>query len=132
MGKLPIRARLATTIGGAAGKMSRLGRPGDGGRGGVGAVDSDRMKPELFALLAADRQIVLVTGTNGKTTTTRLIPSALGALGQDVASNAFGANMEAGLAAALGRAPQAPFAVLEVDEAYMPAVLEATKALEGL
>src|ERR1019366_194451 len=87
-----------------------------------------RVEPELLALLAADRQVVLVTGTNGKTTTTRLITSALGALGQDVASNAFGANMEAGLAAALGQAPDAPFAVLEVDEAYLPAVLDATKA----
>ena len=63
---------------------------------------------------------MLVTGTNGKTTTTRLITAALGALGQEVASNAFGANMEAGLAAALGQAPDAPLAVLETDEKYLP------------
>ncbi len=126
MGKLPIRARLATTIGGAAGKMSRLAGRGDGSV--IGGVIGLRVEPELLSLLAADRQVVLVTGTNGKTTTTRLITSALGALGADVASNAFGANMEAGLAAALGQAPDAPFAVLEVDEAYMPAVLAATKA----
>jgi UDP-N-acetylmuramyl tripeptide synthase len=126
MGKLPIRARLATTIGGAAGKMSRLAGRGDGSV--IGGVIGLRVEPELLALLAADRQVVLVTGTNGKTTTTRLITAALGALGQEVASNAFGANMEAGLAAALGQAPDAPYAVLEVDEAYMPAVLEATKA----
>jgi lipid II isoglutaminyl synthase (glutamine-hydrolysing) len=126
MGKLPIRARLATTIGGAAGRMSRLAGRGDGSV--IGGVIGLRVEPGLLALLAADRQVVLVTGTNGKTTTTRLITSALGALGQDVASNAFGANMEAGLAAALAKAPDAPFAVLEVDEAYMPAVLEATKA----
>src|SRR5713226_686304 len=126
MGKLPIRARLATTIGGAAGRMSRLAGRGDGSV--IGGVIGLRVEPGLLALLAADRQVVLVTGTNGKTNTTRLITSALGALGQDVASNAFGANMEAGLAAALGQAPDAPFAVLEVDEAYMPAVLEATRA----
>jgi lipid II isoglutaminyl synthase (glutamine-hydrolysing) len=126
MGKLPIRARLATTLGGAAGRMSRLAGRGDGSV--IGGVIGLRVEPGLLALLAADRQVVLVTGTNGKTTTTRLITSALGALGQDVASNAFGANMEAGLAAALGQAPDAPFAVLEVDEAYMPAVLEATRA----
>jgi lipid II isoglutaminyl synthase (glutamine-hydrolysing) len=125
MGKLPIRARFATTIGGAAGRMSRLAGRGDGSV--IGGVIGLRVEPGLLALLAADRQVVLVTGTNGKTTTTRLITAALGALGQDVASNAFGANMEAGLAAALGKAPDAPFAVLEVDEAYMPAVLEATK-----
>ncbi len=94
MGKLPLRARLATTIGGAAGRMSRLTGRGDGSV--IGGVLSLRVEPDLLRLLSAGRQIVLVTGTNGKTTTTRLITAALGALGQDVASNAFGANMEAG------------------------------------
>jgi UDP-N-acetylmuramyl tripeptide synthase len=101
MGKLPMRARLATTIGGAAGTMSRLAGRGDGSV--IGGVIGLRLEPDLLALLSAGRQIVLVTGTNGKTTTTRLITAALGALGQDVASNAFGANMEAGLAAASSR-----------------------------
>ena len=77
-------------------------------------------------MLAAGRQVILVTGTNGKTTTTRLITAGLGALGQGVASNGFGANMEEGLAAALGQAPNAPYAVLEVDEKYLPRVLKAT------
>jgi UDP-N-acetylmuramyl tripeptide synthase len=126
MGKLPLRARLATTIGGAAGRMSRLTGRGDGSV--IGGVLSLRVEPELLKLLAADRQIVLVTGTNGKTTTTRLITAALGALGQEVASNAFGANMEAGLTSALGQARGAPFAVLEVDEKYMPAMLSVTSA----
>jgi UDP-N-acetylmuramyl tripeptide synthase len=71
--------------------------------------------------------VVLVTGTNGKTTTTRLVAAALGAHGQQVATNAFGANMEAGLASALGRSPHAPYAVLETDERYLPAVIEATR-----
>jgi lipid II isoglutaminyl synthase (glutamine-hydrolysing) len=124
MSKLPLRARLATSIGGAAGRVSRITGRGDGSV--IGGVLGLRVEPELLRLLAADRQVVLVTGTNGKTTTTRLITAALGALGQDVASNAFGANMEAGLASALGRAPDAPYAVLETDERYLPAVIEAT------
>ncbi len=124
MGKLPLRARVATTIGGAAGRMSRLAGRGDGSV--IGGVIGLRVEPQLLSLLAEGRQIVLVTGTNGKTTTTRLVTAALGALGQEVASNAFGANMEAGLTAALGRAPDAPFAVLEVDEKYLPAVVAAT------
>jgi lipid II isoglutaminyl synthase (glutamine-hydrolysing) len=124
MGKLPLRARLATTIGGAAGRMSRLAGRGDGSV--IGGVIGLRVEPQLLGLLAAGRQIVLVTGTNGKTTTTRLITATLGALGQEVASNAFGANMEAGLASALGQAPDAPMAVLEVDEKYVPAVVAAT------
>ena len=125
MGKLPLRARLATTIGGAAGRMSRLAGRGDGSV--IGGVIGLRMEPNLLALLAAGRQIVLVTGTNGKTTTTRLIAAGLTAFGLPVASNAFGANMEAGLTAALGRAPDAPLAVLEVDEKYLPAVIKATR-----
>jgi lipid II isoglutaminyl synthase (glutamine-hydrolysing) len=125
MSKLPLRARLATSIGGAAGRVSRLTGRGDGSV--IGGVLGLRVEPDLLRLLAVDRQVVLVTGTNGKTTTTRLISAALGALGQEVASNAFGANMEAGLASALGRAPDAPYAVLEVDERYLPAVIQATE-----
>jgi lipid II isoglutaminyl synthase (glutamine-hydrolysing) len=124
MGKLPIRARLATAVAGAAGRVSRLSGRGDGSV--IGGVVGLRMEPDLLRLLAADREIVLVTGTNGKTTTTRLITAAIESLGQAVASNAFGANMEAGLASALGRAPNAPFAVLEVDERYLPAIIDVT------
>ena len=123
---LPIRARLATTVGGAAGRASRLAGRGDGSV--IGGIIGLRLQPDLLSLLARGRQIVLVTGTNGKTTTTRLITAAVGTLGQQIASNAFGANMEAGLVAALARAPDATMAVLEVDEKYMPAVLTATSA----
>jgi len=124
MSKLPLRARVATAVGGAAGRVSRLTGRGDGSV--IGGALGLRVEPELLRLLAVGRQVVLVTGTNGKTTTTRLITAGLSALGQEVASNAFGANMEAGLASALGRAPDAPYAVLETDERYLPAVIEAT------
>jgi len=126
MSKLQLRARVATTIGEAAGRVSRLAGRGDGSV--IGGVIALRLEPGLLGMLAAGKQVVLVTGTNGKTTTTRLITAALESLGQQVASNAFGANMEAGLAAALGRAQDAPLAVLEVDEKYLPSVLAATAA----
>ncbi|HLI37059.1 MAG TPA: MurT ligase domain-containing protein [Streptosporangiaceae bacterium] len=126
MDKLPLRARFATTVGGAASRVSRLAGRGDGSV--IGGVIGLRLAPGLLAMLAQGRQIVLVTGTNGKTTTTRLVTAALGALGEEIASNAFGANMEAGLAAALGEAPDATIAVLEVDEKYVPSVLTATGA----
>jgi lipid II isoglutaminyl synthase (glutamine-hydrolysing) len=125
MSKLPLRARLATSISGAAGRVSRLTGRGDGSV--IGGVLGLRVEPDLLRLLAEDRQVVLITGTNGKTTTTRLVSAALGALGQEIASNAFGANMEAGLASALGRAQDAPYAALEVDERYLPAVIAATR-----
>jgi lipid II isoglutaminyl synthase (glutamine-hydrolysing) len=122
--RLPLSARLAATVGGAAGKASRLAGRGDGSV--IGGIIGLRLKPDLLNLLAQGRQVVLVTGTNGKTTTTRLISAALGTLGQQVASNAFGANMEAGLVSALAKAPDATLAVLEVDEKYIPAMLKAT------
>ena len=124
MGTLSLRARLATTIAGAAGTMSRLSGRGDGSV--IGGAIGLRVEPDLVRLLAAGRQIVLVTGTNGKTTTTRLITAAIESLGREVASNAFGANMEAGLVSALGRDRAAPFGVLEVDERYLAAMTEAT------
>jgi UDP-N-acetylmuramyl tripeptide synthase len=123
---LPFRARLATTVGGAAGRASRLAGRGDGSV--IGGIIGLRLKPDLLSLLARGRQVILVTGTNGKTTTTRLITAALGTLGQQIASNAFGANMEAGLVSALAKAPDATLAVLEVDEKYLPAMLKATNA----
>ncbi len=123
---LPLRARLATTVGGAAGRASRLAGRGDGSV--IGGVIGLRLKPDLLSLLARGRQVTLVTGTNGKTTTTRLVTAALGTLSQQIASNAFGANMEAGLVAALAKAPDATLAVLEVDEKFMPTMLEATGA----
>jgi len=123
---LPFRARLATTVGGAAGRASRLAGRGDGSV--IGGVIGLRLQPDLLSLLARGRQVVLVTGTNGKTTTTRLVTAALSALGQQIASNAFGANMEAGLVSALAKSPDATLAVLEVDEKYLPAMLTATSA----
>ncbi len=78
--------------------------------------------PAALGALAAGRQVVLVSGTNGKTTTTKLLAAALAspAAGPEVVvTNLLGANMPTGLAAALaaGR-PGAP-AVLEVDEAWL-------------
>jgi UDP-N-acetylmuramyl tripeptide synthase len=118
-----MRARFATTVGGAAETVSRLaGRDGSV----IGGIIGLRLEPDLLSLLAAGRQVILVTGTNGKTTTTRLITAALGATGQQIACNVFGANMEAGLTSALSKAPDAPLAVLETDEKYIPAMIKAT------
>lgn len=120
-----MRARVATTVGGAAATVSRLAGKGDGSV--IGGVISLRLAPDLLSLLAAGRQVVLVTGTNGKTTTTKLITAALAPLGCEIASNIYGANMEAGLTSALSRAPDARVAVLETDEKYIPAMIKATR-----
>ena len=120
-----MRARVATTVGGAAATVSRLAGRGDGSV--IGGVISLRLAPDLLSLLSAGRQVILVTGTNGKTTTTKLITAALAPLGVKLASNIYGANMEAGLTSALSRAPDAPVAVLETDEKYIPAMVRATR-----
>ena len=98
-----MRARLATTVGGAAASVSRLAGKGDGSV--IGGRIGLRLEPDLLSLLAAGRQVVLVTGTNGKTTTTRLITAALAPLGGQIASNVYGANMDAG--AVVGAQPHA-------------------------
>src|SRR5580693_2783143 len=123
--RLPMRARVATTVGGAAATVSRLAGKGDGSV--IGGIIGLRLAPDLLSLLAAGRQVVLVTGTNGKTTTTKLITAALAPLGGEIASNIYGANMEAGLTSALSRAPDARVAVLETDEKYIPAMVQATR-----
>src|SRR5260370_9474801 len=115
---------MATAMGEAAGRLARMARRGDGSV--IGGKIGLWHEPDLLSMLEAGREVGVVTGTDGKTTTTRLIAAGLGALGQGVASNSFGANMEEGLAAALGQSPNAPYAVLEVDEKYLPRVIEAT------
>lgn len=125
MSQLPFRAQLASALGRTAATLSRATGRGDGSviGGRVGLL----LEPDLLRTLAADRKLVLVSATNGKTTTTRLITSALGVLGE-VATNAFGANMPAGHVSALSSAKDAPYAVLEVDEKYLPEVLDTTQA----
>jgi lipid II isoglutaminyl synthase (glutamine-hydrolysing) len=85
--------------------------------------------PDAFARLVSGRHVVFVSATNGKTTTTRLLTAAMRAAGP-VVTNASGANMPAGLVAALARPPVGvpadALAVLEADETYLPGLLPAT------
>ncbi len=120
-----MRTRLASATTRAVNAASRrLGRGQGtvaGGRAGL------RVDPRLLEHLSAGRQVVLVSGTNGKTTTTRLLTVALGATGDAVVSNETGSNMPPGHVAALVGS-SAPRAVLETDEVWLPRVLSATGA----
>ncbi|TMR08527.1 Mur ligase family protein, partial [Nonomuraea zeae] len=82
-----------------------------------------RLAPAALRVLTAPSDVVLVSGTNGKTTTTRFVAEALRQAGT-VASNATGANMPAGLATALAQAGRADYAAFEVDERYLPELCE--------
>jgi UDP-N-acetylmuramyl tripeptide synthase len=122
--KKPLRAKLATSVSLGAAALSRMTGRGDGSV--IGGRLGLMIDPNLLANLAADRQIALVSGTNGKTTTTRLTAAAMGVLGE-VATNSLGANMPTGHTSALARAGSTEYAVLEVDEHYLPEVLESTR-----
>jgi UDP-N-acetylmuramyl tripeptide synthase len=91
--------------------------------GGLVAMTLDR---SVLRQLGAGRRTVVVTGTNGKSTTTRMTAAALGTLGS-VATNAEGANMDAGLVAALAADRRAGLAALEVDEMHVPHVADAVE-----
>jgi UDP-N-acetylmuramyl tripeptide synthase len=95
-------------------------------RRGAGTVAGGRVglwiDPGLLAKLARGRTIILVSGTNGKTTTTALCASGWGG---EVATNVTGSNMPPGHVAALVGASSTR-AVLEVDEAWLDTVVRAT------
>jgi UDP-N-acetylmuramyl tripeptide synthase len=85
-----------------------------------------KLDPDLLAKLAQSLDVVLVSATNGKTTTTRLIAEALRAAGP-VVSNALGANMPAGITSALAGGSDARYGVIEVDETYLAGVARDTE-----
>ncbi|MGK5684590.1 MurT ligase domain-containing protein [Actinoplanes sp. URMC 104] len=120
---MPLRAKVATSVSKTAAALSRAAGRGDGSV--IGGWIGLKIDPDLLGHLAAGRAIALVSGTNGKTTTTRLAAAALGVLGP-VATNSFGANMPTGHTSALAKAGATPFAVLEVDEHYLARVIDET------
>ena len=70
--------------------------------------------------------IILITGTNGKTTTTNLLASILTQAGKSFTCNQAGANLVTGIAGAMLKdarwsgGTEVKLAVLEVDEATVP------------
>ena len=91
-------------------------------RAGGGSVIGGRLMlaidPRALERLAAGQVVALVTGTNGKTTTTRLLTAAMSTQGP-VTTNAAGANLVSGLVSALARHTPGAAAVLEVDEGLL-------------
>jgi len=104
-----------------AGKATTL--PGDVAR----AID-----PKILTRLAHDltQGSVVITGTNGKTTTARLVSWLLEGAGHRVVSNRSGANLIFGAtAAALNRTDangtlKADWGVFEIDEASLPRAVD--------
>jgi lipid II isoglutaminyl synthase (glutamine-hydrolysing) len=121
-------ARLAN----AAGKLTRLGLQitGRGGTALPGLV-ALTIDPDFIAALASDlaHGVVLVSGTNGKTTTTRMLSDIVRATGWAPTHNRSGSNLERGIAGALltestwRGEPSGDIGLFEVDEASLPLVL---------
>jgi lipid II isoglutaminyl synthase (glutamine-hydrolysing) len=116
--------RLARTLSRLArGASRRLGRSG-----GTTAPGRLMLRLSPSALERMSRELesgsVLVSATNGKTTTAAMIAAALGRDGRAVVHNRAGSNMAWGVATALldaGRAPR-QLGLFEVDEAWLPRV----------
>jgi len=88
---------------------------------------AERIDPGILATLGSRHSpIALVIGTNGKTTTTRLLATILErAMGRPVLSNRSGANLSQGIVTALlarSAADASSPAVFEVDELAFPRV----------
>ena len=73
------RAKLAVTAGKAAAAVSRAAGRGSGSV--IGGKVALKLDPDLLGRLAQHLDVILVSATNGKTTTTRLIAEALRASG---------------------------------------------------
>ncbi|MGX7244775.1 MurT ligase domain-containing protein [Enterococcus quebecensis] len=90
-----------------------------------------KIDPKILDTLAKDYEIVVVTGTNGKTLTTALTVNILRQEFDHVLTNPTGANMEQGIVStflsAKNKGAKKKFAVLEIDEASLSRV---TKYIE--
>ncbi|HZU74848.1 MAG TPA: MurT ligase domain-containing protein [Acidimicrobiales bacterium] len=117
-----LRTRLASRAGAGVAALSRSVGAGDGSV--IGGRVSLALDPGALASLGRGHPAGLVSGTNGKTTTTRLLAAALETAGP-VVTNLGGANLPPGLVTALARAGPGAMAALEVDEAYVPRVAQA-------
>ncbi len=125
-----MRRTAAVWAGKATGVLSRVTRLG-GGTTLPGDV-ARAIDPDVLRKLSGDLKqgAIVITGTNGKTTTARLISWLLEGAGHSVVSNRAGANLIFGAtAAALERAGangrlSADWGVFEIDEASLERAVE--------
>ncbi|HSP72212.1 MAG TPA: Mur ligase family protein, partial [Gaiellaceae bacterium] len=118
---MPVPLALEIAAAGLAARLSRVA-----GRGGGTTIPGKllwKLDPGAIDRLAArlPQGSVLVSATNGKTTSSAMVAEILG-LRARLAHNASGANLVSGVASALLAAPGAELGLFETDEAALPEV----------
>ena len=111
-----------------SGVIRRVGR--GGGTAAPGLV-ADRLDADLLGKLVGRLPggAIVIAGTNGKTTVSRMIADVLEAGGERVLHNRSGSNLVRGVVAAfadqgsIGGDPRADVAVIEADEAALPEIV---------
>ncbi|MBA3944274.1 MAG: DUF1727 domain-containing protein [Herpetosiphonaceae bacterium] len=130
---LRIRQAAATLAGKTAQQLSQ--RLHAGGGTTLPGLVARRVAPHVLqdVVQALPQGVILVTGTNGKTTTARMVAAILRADGRRVLHNRAGANLLSGLTTTavantdLWGRPQADIALFETDEAHVPAAVIETQ-----
>ncbi|MFV0557596.1 MAG: MurT ligase domain-containing protein [Enterococcus sp.] len=125
---MSLRSHLAVTVGKTAQWGLKTFFKGGSSYPGKLALKID---PHVLDHFAKDYEVVVITGTNGKTLTTALTVNILRQEFDEVLTNPTGANMVQGIVSTfLGAKPkkgQKNFAVLEIDEASLSKVTEYIK-----
>lgn len=121
----PVLARLRSSTAATAARLATAASraTGRGAGGMIGGLVAQAIDPTIMASLGRARPTALVTGTNGKSTTTRMLAAAVGEQ-SSVATNDGGDNMDAGIISALLAHRKATAIVMEVDELHVPSVAE--------
>ena len=109
-----------------AGKSARVATRLRGGGSALPGLVVEKVDPKFLATALANlpKGVVVVTGTNGKTTTTKMLVALLRAHGLKVFTNPTGSNFTRGvISSVLGEVSlrgtiDADIAVLELDEAH--------------
>jgi UDP-N-acetylmuramyl tripeptide synthase len=128
-----LRLAAAIVAGKATALASRTLRMGGGTT--LPGVVARRIAPDALLRLSAalPQGVALVGGTNGKTTTTRMLAAILAGDGRAVLHNRAGANLVTGLTStaltgsSLSGRVRADIGLFETDEAALPHALEETR-----
>ena len=107
-----------------AGSISRvLGR---GGGTSLPGMILMKLRPQTLREMAQELEegIIVISATNGKTTTARMVGNTAHESGIAFVANTSGANLASGIATALlGKNPDERLGIFEVDEAALPALI---------